>query len=172
MSDKLSLFSISKDLQNQLDSIIEQDGEINEINELAISKLSELLREKTDAVCSYRQSISEYLNILENRKNDLIEKIHQVEKMAERFDSYVNACLMTLQKNELVGSYSKISKRKPSKVVKITDENLIPIEFIKIPEPKPMIMKKEIGDLLKKGQSVPGTELVDSENIKINYKLK
>ena len=54
----------------------------------------------------------------------------------------------------------------------INDETLVPLEFIKIPQVKPEIMKAEIAKALKSGKEVSGASLCESENISISYKLK
>jgi hypothetical protein len=54
----------------------------------------------------------------------------------------------------------------------VFDETLIPMDFIKIPEPKPAIQKAEIGAALKKGIEVPGAKLTESTNVSISYKMK
>jgi hypothetical protein len=54
--------------------------------------------------------------------------------------------------------------------VDVFDESQLPIDFIKLPEPKPQIMKAEIAKALKSGEQVPGARLVDGKKSLI-YKV-
>jgi hypothetical protein len=170
--EELSFFEIEMELKNSLDLIMQSSGEITEENGKNLERLNELLISKVDGVYSYRQSMQELRDVMKSRANGYLERVEQLDNAMERFDEYVNNCLSIRGVDEVSGMIAKIKKRKPSKVVKIIDETKIPIEFIKIPEVKPQVMKKEIADALKSGTSVEGAELCDSEKISIQYKLK
>jgi hypothetical protein len=168
----ISLFNIELESRKILDEIAFNEGEISENDAERIKILDNLITKKTDDVASYRQSLCEYLEVLDNRKKELSERIDQINKRINKFDDYVNTCLVLNEKTCFEGEIYKITKRKPSKVVRILDEKKIPIEFIKIPEPKPAIMLAEIKEKLKKGVQVDGAILEDSDKISLMYKFR
>jgi len=102
----------------------------------------------------------------------LLEFISGINKGLEKFDGYVNNCLISMGTNKIEGNLYSISRRKPSQVVTITDEKLIPMDFIKIPKPAPAIQKSEIATALKAGKEVPGAKLTESLTVSISYKAK
>jgi hypothetical protein len=171
--DNLSLYNLEvmeRQAKEKLDKVFFSEEPNNTENDLAV--ISELLMQKVDNVVGYRNSLESYEQVIENKIADLIEKRDHIKSRLEKLDSYVNASLVINQKTEIIGSFYKIVKRKPSRIVSITNEKLIPLDYLKIPEVKPMIMKKEIGDALKSGQEVPGAALIDSDKVSISYKLK
>jgi hypothetical protein len=135
------------------------------------SDLELLLTKKVDSCVGWVQSQEAKINQI----NEAIEQLEQykekIENKISKFDSYVNQCMIKLDTDKLSGELSSIKKRKPTKIVKIINENDIPIEFIKVPEPRPTIAKSEIAKALKAGQEVAGCELVDSDTLSISYKI-
>lgn len=150
-----SLFEIERSFSDLINSAetIESEQEI----------LSLALRDKVDAVVFFRQQQESMIELIEARVKELTDRVSQIESRIQRFDDYVLNCMEINNREAFEGELYKISKRKPSKIVDIYDENLIPIEFVKIPEPKPMIMKKEISEKLKMGEIIEGARLVDGK---------
>lgn len=171
MSD-VSLYSLTSDFSNLMESIAENGGEIDEEKEAALASAHLALTTKTDNVVAWIHSQEDLIALADNRIKQFQEFKKKILNRLEKFDGYTNACLETLNVMKLEGTLSVIKKRKPTKVVVIHDETLIPMDFIKIPEPVPSIMKKEIGDALKKNIEVPGASLEDSKNISLSYDLK
>ena len=162
----LSLFQIENELRELFDSV----GE--EVEQSAvIATISSALAEKTDQVAYFHESLENYVSLLEAKISELQERKKQVESKIERFDEYVLNCMAINGRDSFEGSLCKIKKRKPSLAVEIVDETKIPIEFIKIPEPKPTIMKAEISKLLKQGEVIEGARLVEGK-ISIMYSIK
>lgn len=167
-----SLYSISTEMQILLEEVTAADGELNPELEEKIALISNQMTQKTDDIVSWVNSQDDLIKLAKSKINDLNEFIEAIEKRLIKFDGYVDNCLKSLGTNKIEGQLYSISKRKPVQVVNIFDEKLIPVDFVKIPEPKPMIQKAEIGKALKAGQEVPGAELKESTNVSITYKLK
>ncbi len=167
-----SLYQITTELQSLLDEVTQADGELTPELEEKINEVSTTLTQKTDGVVGWVNYQEDLIGLAKNRIGELQELIQRVEKRLEKFDGYVNACLMTMGTNKIEGKICTITKRKPSQVVVVFDESQIPLEFIKIPEPKPAIQKAEIGKALKLGHAVPGAHLEESKTISITYKTK
>ena len=165
----LSLFHIENGLRDLLDGI--NDELTPEQTSLAIVNLYDALVAKTDQVAHFRESLVNYDLLLESKIKELKDRQLSINNKIEKFDEYVLNCMNIQQKDEFIGSFCKISKRKPVKAVEIFDETLVPIEFVRIPEVKPMIMKAEISKALKAGEIVDGARLVDGK-ISLQYKIK
>jgi hypothetical protein len=162
-----SLFDISKEIYNFLNEL----DEGAEDKSVIVEKLSMALMSKTDQVANYRASLVGYVDILESRINEIEDRKSEIERKIERFDDYVMTCMSVAQTDFFEGEYAKIKKRKPSQAVDIFDEKLIPIEYIKIPEIKPVIMKAEISKALKQGEVVEGARLMDGK-VSLAYTIK
>lgn len=155
-----SLFDLSQELQ----LILSEEKTDQEL----IQVVQELLVSKIDSVASFRQSIDDQMDRIDSAIKQLKERKEFYGKKSERFDSYVLACLNVSDKKSLNGDVYKISKRK-SQSVEIYDEDNIPLDFIKIPEAKPQIMKAEISKALKAGEIIEGARIVEKETVQ--YKL-
>lgn len=172
MEKSISLYNITSDLSETLIQLSENDGELSDEIESKLSTIQAMLTVKTDDVCGWIASQDDLIKLADDRIKALQEFKQGINKRLDKFDLYVNTCLGALNVTKIEGTLYKISKRAPSKAVVISDETLIPLEFIKIPQVKPEIMKSEIAKALKSGKEVPGASLCFSENISISYKLK
>jgi hypothetical protein len=167
-----SLYAITTEFSNTMERIAELDGEVSEETELALTELTEMMVSKTDSIVGWVQSQNDLIGLARERIGELEEFIGKISKRLEKFDGYVDNCMGRMGTNKFEGTFSSVVKRKPSQVVEIFDESLIDVEFIKTPEPKPVVQKLEIGKALKAGQEVPGARLVESKKISIQYKVK
>jgi len=168
--NEMSLFHIELEIKNLLENLENLTTTSDEENNRLVS-LSVALMEKTDQVAHYRESLKAYSELLTEKIDELIAREDQIQKKMERFDAYVSNCMAIHDKDTFEGKFCKIKKRKPTPAVEIVDETKIPIEFIKIPEPKPIIMKAEIARCLKAGEIIEGARLVDGKT-SIQYSLK
>lgn len=169
---KNSLYQISTEMDQLLEEVTASEGELTPELEAKINQVSTDLVEKTDAVVSWVNSQEDLIELAKKRIAELNDFIARTNNKLFRIDGYVEACLKQLGTNKLEGKLYSISKRKPVQVVNVFDETLIPMDFIKIPEPKPAVQKTEIAKALKAGIEVPGARLEESKNVSISYKLK
>jgi hypothetical protein len=171
-----SLFHIEVELKNLLESLeTEPDSKEEKVlgkeTSLRLINLTDALIQKTDQVAIFRESLEIFVELLNTKMKELKDRKDLYERKIEKFDDYVSSCLSIQDKTEFSGQLYKIKKRKPALSVSIIDESKIPIEFIKIPEVKPTIMKAEIAKLLKQGEVIEGAELVEGK-VSIQYSLK
>jgi hypothetical protein len=167
-----SLYAITSELQSLLDEVTELQGELTPDLEVRMENVNHAITMKTDNVVQWVQSQEDLISLVDMKVKELADFKKGILAKLDRFDGYVDACLNRMNTNKIQGELYQISKRKPTKVVIIHDEKEIPMDFIKIPEPEPTIMKTEIAKALKSGQSVPGASLEDSKNVSITYTLK
>lgn len=165
-----SLFAIEQELKN-LFEVLNQEPESDQERSLRLVHLTDALAQKTDQVAAFRDSLDHFVDYLNDKISELKERKEQYENKIIKFDEYVANCLAIQDRKEFTGKLYKISKRKPSQIVEIFDESKIPLEFVKVPEPKPTVMKAEISKALKQGEIIEGARLVDGK-ISIQYKVK
>lgn len=167
-----SLYQISNELVAVMDELALAEGEVTPEIEAKIQELNTALVEKTDGVVQWVQYNNDLISLAKVRIQELSEFIQGTEKKLDGLDRYVANCLHQMGVPKIDGKLCSITRRKPSQIANVFDETLLPMDFIKIPEQKPMLQKAEIGKALKAGIDVPGARLEESQNISITYKIK
>jgi hypothetical protein len=168
--EEKSLFKISNELEELLNSLAETGGEIDENKEAQLEQVNSALIQKADQCIAWREKMLMYHGHVMGKIEELEEIIKRINAKLDRFDSYVLDCVKRLPEQKIQGEFVSIKLRKPAQVVEIYDETQIDVEFIKLPEPKPMIMKAEIAKALKSGQEVAGARLIEGKQSVI-YKV-
>lgn len=136
-----------------------------------VELLNHLITQKTDSMVEFRQSLENHVVLLDQYLDEIKSRKAQIEKKIDQIDDYVLMVMRINDREEFVGNLTKIKKRKPSLSVEVFDETLIPIEFIKVPEPKPTIMKAELAKVLKQGEVIDGARLIEGKP-SLKYGLK
>jgi hypothetical protein len=158
-----NLFSITKAMTEIIDAALDED-----VKQETIEQLNDLLINKVDGCVMYFEQLNNQIAYIVEKQKEVAEYKKRLEKKAAKFEEYVNACLKMSGKELLQGEIHQIKKRKPSKVVSIVDENLIPAKYWKIPEAPPKLQLAELKNDLKKGEAIDGAQLVDGkESLKI-----
>ena len=93
----------------------------------------------------------------------LAERRKKKENKAEALKTYLANAMLAVGKDKLETSKVALSFRR-SQSVEITDESLIPEEFMKY---KPTVDKAGVKAALKDGAFIPGASLVDNNNLQI-----
>jgi predicted nucleic acid-binding Zn-ribbon protein len=158
MSD-LSLYAITEEFQKLNQLLVQNQGEIDENQELILAELNELLQKKTDGVVGYQKKLKDQILIAKARRDEISDYVKALEKRKESFESYIYDCLENA--DHFSGELHKIKRRKPAKVLKITDKDKIPFEFLEIVK-ETKVLQSEIKKQLRSGASIDGAELVDS----------
>ena len=166
-----TLYSLTDEITAIFDRVTDFNGEITKEDEAALLKAQELIATKIDSCSGYRENLLELVDRAEKRISELKILTETVTRKVEKFDDYVASCVKKMPNQEIKGDLVSVKLRKPSKKVEVFDEALLPIEFIKIPEPKAMVMKSEIAEALKSGLEVPGARLIDGKE-SVAYKVR
>lgn len=154
-------------MELELKALLESD----EFNLEQVDLLNHLITEKTDSMVEFRRSLESHIELLGQYLGEIKLRKDRIEKKIEQIDDYVLTVMNINHRDEFRGNLTTIKKRKPSLSVEIFDETLIPIEFIKVPEPKPTIMKAELAKVLKQGEVIEGARLVEGKP-SLKYGLK
>jgi hypothetical protein len=170
---ELSLYKISSDTRELIEKIAEADGELTDNQDKLLVEMQYQLRNKVEGVVHWVNYQQDLIKAGKERIAELEKFIEKTNRSVERFNDYVSTCMSMLSTNKIEFGIYSIVKTKPREVVEIYDENLIPIEFIKMPPPpEPVISKQSIAKVLKDGIEVPGARLIESQKTTINYKVK
>lgn len=160
--EKLSLYNITTNLDyinESLENPIQEDqSKIEELKSVFMS----LLKEKTDSVVGFSESLDDYIELIDKRMKALEEIKKAATNKRVRFNQYILDCLDRLETSEIRGELSTISIPKPRKKVEITNQDLIPAEFIK-QKTEYSIDKVAIKAALDLGEIIEGAALIDSD---------
>ena len=152
------MYEIDDDIQAVLDNADPETGEIN------LTVLDELMKEKDDKIegvlLGYKNAKAE-ADMLKKIEADYTARRKAAEARAEGLKRYVMSHLDGKAfKTPMVSAYWTTRK-----VTDITDEKAIPKEWWKTPDP--VLMKKELGEALKAGATIPGVQLIEKQSMTI-----
>lgn len=165
----MKLYEIATEL-NSLIELLSHDGEITPEIESALSVLEIALIEKTDSCVFVAQKLEDNIEAAKKRKKEIDEFIKRQERSLERLESYIVGIMERMGKDSVEGLLHKITLRKPSKIVDVFDESIVPPEF-KTVEVVTKVDKMAIKEKLKKDEVVMGARLLDGKK-SLQFKFK
>lgn len=130
--NSLSLYGITQEI-DALDELLELDGgEVTDDHEKLEEQVMVMLQSKVDSCVGYIEREKDLINLAKEKAKELKAFADSKQKKIDRFDSYVQECLLRSGKQSLKGSLNQIKLRKPSQVLVIDDEKEVPMEFTKV----------------------------------------
>ncbi len=160
---QVTLYGLTEDMKTLEDMLDNSNLEGQEHAAAVIqSEITTMLQSKVDRVVMFDQYLEDTIEACEKRIKTIQALKKTLENKRESFNKYVLYCMDQLEVPELRGELCKVSIKKPSKKVIIEDENLLPVEFVKV-ERTISPVKAEIAKAIKEGREVPGAKLVDGE---------
>lgn len=162
----LTLFQIAqehKDLADQL-----QDMDLpEEVIADTLSAESGLV-EKSQAICFVIKNIEHFADGLEIEAKRMVERAKAARNRADAVKRYLKDGMQMAGVTKIEHPQFTLSIRKNPSSVQIDGEDLIPVEFMRYPDPPPPAPdKKAIAVALKAGVAVPGASLKESERLEI-----
>jgi hypothetical protein len=164
---KVTLYGLTSDMQ-ALENLLDQatatgeiEGQEEAVGQLQ-NELTAMLQGKVDNVVYFNEYLEDTIEAASKRIKQLQDLKKTLENKQEGFQKYLLCCLDKLDTAEIRGDLKKIMVKKPTKKVEIEDENLLPVEFVKVTRTVAP-MKTEIAKAIKAGQEVPGAKLIDGE---------
>lgn len=159
----MQLYKIAEKYQKAFEAIEvdENTGEI--IGGELLDSLEGDLREKMEAIALYIKDLNGDAEKIAREEKALYERRKRKESRANWFSRYLAKNMENTGINELETERVQIGFRS-SKAVHITDNDLIPPEYMRVKtEPN----KTMIGLAIKNGIAVPGAEMTENRNLKI-----
>lgn len=159
----MNLYELKEEYLKTLDSI-EVDEETGEVLGMdLVDLLDGAFEEKAESVALYIKELLSDAKAIREEEKALADRRAAKERKAEALKDYLANTLLALGKQKLETPKVALGFRK-STVVEISDESLIPAEFIKV---KPSVDKAGVKAALKDGAFIPGAELKDQQNLQI-----
>jgi hypothetical protein len=129
--------------------------------------LSGALEVKAQNVACFIRNLEVTADAIKAFEAEQKERRQAIEKRAERMRSYLQQCMEATGIQRIEGPGIVLAFRKSSAVA-IDEPGLIPVEFMRQPEPPPPSPdKKAIADAIKAGHEVPGAHLETRQHLQI-----
>ena len=119
--------------------------------------------DKLEGYAMVIKNIQSDIDGLKAEEKRLSDRRKAMENNVERMKQAMRDALLTVEGNRLKTDKFTFSFRK-STSVQITDETLIPPQFI---ETETKVVKTDIAKMLKDGAQIPGASLVENQSLQI-----
>ena len=165
----MTLYEINSQINNLMDIIFDSvDEETGEVDPELMAQLSTLNLErdqKLDNIGAYIKNLDAEAKAIKDEMDALKKRLDSKKNKIERLKAYVADDLMAHGDAKKESARVVFSFRK-SKAVEITDETLLPKDFI-ITKTETKPDKVEIKHAIDAGKEVPGAELVERQSLQI-----
>ena len=174
--NELSGWGISQQIAEVVENGFSFDEETGEVFFTTddLDALQEALDSKIESLAGIYQMYNSKADALKDRAKEVNDRAKSYEKKSERIKDYIDSLMQANGKDKLEVGDKKLSYRK-SKATNIFDEGKLKdwinssdenkAKYFKYKEPE--FAKKELGDALKQGETIPGVELVENKNLSI-----
>ena len=159
----MKLYDISeqyKDVQNLIES--DESGSMAEAIADTMQMIEGDFKDKAQAVVSLTLNMDGSITALENEIQRLQDKKKVLQNKIDSIRNYLKMNMQATGISKIECPLFSITLSKPTKQVEITDESLLPDEFVKVKttvSPDKVLLAK----VLKEGKEITGAILVDSE---------
>lgn len=165
----MTLYEINRNIEDLLNRMFEEvDEETGEVNPEIVTELAELNEArdvKLDNIGAFIKNLDAEIKAIKDEMDALKARMDQKKKKVEKLKEYVAEDLLAHGEMKKESPRAAWSFRK-SKAVEITDETLLPSDFIvRTVETKPD--KKAIKEAIEADSEVPGAVLVERQNIQL-----
>lgn len=160
-----NLYELETNYKNLLQVLEYSDDEtLNEIVEKSLNELQDELNKKAENIIKYSRNLRAEAGALKCEAKRLSDKQKSLEKRADSLERYLFNAMKYAQRDTIKAGVFDVSIRKNPESLKITDESLIPAEYLKI---KYEVDKVNLKTALKNGTEINGVELERKEVLKI-----
>jgi sulfur carrier protein ThiS len=156
----MQLYVIADSLK-KLEDMAEDDKSLVEY----LDSVELQLKDKVNNVIKFQMSCEATAEAIDTEIKRLTDLKYSYLKKADNIKNYISFSLLKNGIEKLETDISKLSFRKSQSLV-ITDEKLIPEEFIKIKEVK-SIDKIAIKEAIKGGRTIDGAIIEEKQNLQI-----
>jgi hypothetical protein len=159
----VKLYDISeqyKEVQNLIES--DESGSMAEAIADTMQMIEGDFKDKAQAVVSLTLNMDGSITALENEIQRLQDKKKVLQNKIDSIRNYLKMNMQATGISKIECPLFSITLSKPTKQVEITDESLLPDEFVKVKttvSPDKVLIAK----VLKEGKEITGAILVDSE---------
>lgn len=158
----MKLYEISKEYETALLEAVDENGEISQDAWNSLDQIEDKLKDKAIAVACMVKNHKAQAKMLADEIAALTKRKKQAENKADWLKGYLESSLVVTEKID--GGKAVISWRK-STSVNITGD--VPAEYLREQGPPPPD-KTKIKAAIKSGETVPGAELLEKQNMVIS----
>lgn len=165
----MTLYEINSQINNLMDIIFDSvDEETGEVDPELMAQLSTLNLErdqKLDNIGAYIKNLDAEAKAIKDEMDALKKRLDQKKRKIESLKEYVANDLQYHGDTKKESARVVFSFRK-SKAVEITDESLIPKDYI-VTKTETRVDKVEIKHAIDEGKEIPGATLVERQSLQI-----
>lgn len=156
----MKLFEIS-DQFKQLEQLEDIDQET--LND-TLESLTAEFQDKSLSVASYFLNLDSDIAQLKEAEKRIADRRKSIENRSKSLKDYLLSNMQRLEMTEISCPEFKITIRKPQKVLKVIDEQLIPKKYRTFIPPTWSFNKSELKSIVKSRGPIKGVELVDGKS--------
>ncbi|MGM9925202.1 MAG: siphovirus Gp157 family protein [Bacillus sp. (in: firmicutes)] len=130
-----------------------------------LESIQEGIEDKAENTAKLIRSIEADVEAIKTEEKRMADRRKALESKASSIKAYLQQQLETAGIDKIKRPTLTVSLQNNPASVSVLDESLIPLEYL-VPQPS-KVSKKDILADLKKGQAVPGVELVQTKGLRI-----
>lgn len=158
----MKLYEIRQEIENLM-NLIDEDGTIEESSFAQLEELAIAEEDKLENIGLLLKNWTAEAKAIRDEEVALAARRKAIENQGQRLSDYASDYMLKINRAELKTPRVRLSFRR-SVAVDITDESLIPEDFIKIER---KVSKSDIGRALKAGLAVAGAVLLERQNLQV-----
>ena len=160
----MKLYELTENYRN-LQELLDNPEIDQELITKALDEVGEQLEEKAENIAKLIKTLEVEVNGYKTEEKRLADRRKTLENRITGLKSYIDATMKATGKKRFKGQLFSFNIQKNPPSVKITDNTLIPKEYYI--QQEPVLEKKTVLAELKNGVIVPGTELSQTESLRI-----
>lgn len=153
----MQLYKIANDFK----LVSEMDAPYEEIVD-ALNDIEGAFEDKVEQLLTIIKNESAYAEALKNEADSLTSRAKAAKNKVDNLKQYILTSMATADKKTIKAGLQSVTYRSPSKVVEITNEDDIPVDFFEFVTSK-NFDGNAIKASLKAGKEVPGATLKDGK---------
>lgn len=162
----MKLFEITKEYEDILNDLYDEDGVVNETALALLEKNESAMEQKAIAIASFIQNMDAERDAIDKAKAAMIDREKRYKKRIEDLKGYLLTHMERRSINKISCPYFEINLKKCPPSVAITDEKLLPEEYKRtkvevLPDKIKMLSEMKVGVL------IPGAHLQQSLRLEI-----
>lgn len=163
----LSLYVIAAEHRQMVDALMATDNDSQTIAD-TIEAESYPLEVKAQNVAYAIKNLEATAEAIKAAEQEMAKRRKAIENRALNIKTYLQHCMEVAGVTKIDCPHFQLAIRNNPPCVDIFEEKLIPVEFMKTPEPPPPSPdKKAIAEALKAGKEVPGAMLAQAKRLDI-----
>jgi len=163
----LTLYEISAEYRADADKLSELDLDDQAVAD-TLEGMAGALEEKAQNVVMAARNLEATAAAIKQAEEQMAARRKAIERRAEWLLGYVKKGMQIAGVQKIESPWFRISIQNNPQSVDVYEPGLVPIEYMRQPEPQPATPdKKAIAEAIKSGKEVPGCQLVQTQRLVI-----